>query len=91
MTKRRNCHRTINEVKIHEKAVKIRKMTDEQLVHYIEDRVEKARSEGRNEARSNKNVKAFLESLAAPGAIPGVGPATVDKINKYAKEGGFIG
>lgn len=48
MAKKRNCRRTVNEDKVHEKAVKIRKMTDEQLVHYVEDRVEKARSEGFN-------------------------------------------
>ena len=46
MAKRRSCRRTVDEDKIHEKAVKMRKMTDEQLVHYVEDRVEKARSEG---------------------------------------------
>lgn len=46
MAKKRSCRRTVDEDKIHEKAVKIRKMTDEQLVHYVEDRVEKARSEG---------------------------------------------
>ena len=38
---KRNCRRTEDEVRIHEKAVKMRKMTDEQLVHYVEDRVEK--------------------------------------------------
>lgn len=42
MAKKRSCRRTVNEDKVHEKAVKIRKMTDEQLVHYVEDRVEKA-------------------------------------------------
>ena len=42
MAKKRSCRRTVDEDKIHEKAVKIRKMTDEQLVHYVEDRVEKA-------------------------------------------------
>ena len=41
--KKRNCRRTQDESQIHEKAVKMRKMTDEQLVHYVEDRVEKAR------------------------------------------------
>lgn len=41
MAKKRSCRRTVDEDKIHEKAVKIRKMTDEQLVHYVEDRVEK--------------------------------------------------
>ena len=39
---KRNCRRTEDEVLIHEKAVKMRKMTDEQLVHYVEDRVAKA-------------------------------------------------
>lgn len=48
MTKK-SCRRTMDENKIHEKAVKMRKKTDEQLVHYVEDRVEKARSEGFNE------------------------------------------
>ena len=38
----------MDEDRIHEKAVKLRKMTDEQLVNYVEDRVEKARSEGYN-------------------------------------------
>ena len=87
--KRRSCHRTIDEVKIHEKAVKMRKMTDEQLVHYVEDRVEKARSEERNKSGSDKNLKLFLDSLETPGVIPGVGPTTVHKIKKYAKEGGY--
>lgn len=45
---KRSCRRTTDENAIHNKAVKIRKMTDEQLVHYVEDRVEKARSEGFN-------------------------------------------
>lgn len=89
--KRRSCNRTIDEVKIHEKAVKMRKMTDEQLVHYVEDRVEKARSEERNKPGSGKNMKLFLESLETPGVIPGIGPSTVNKIKKFAKEGGYCG
>lgn len=51
MAKRRSCRRTTDEMVIHEKAVKLRKMTDEQLVHYIEDRVEKAHSEGFNKGK----------------------------------------
>ena len=34
---KRSCRRTTDENAIHNKAVKIRKMTDEQLVHYVED------------------------------------------------------
>lgn len=41
---KRNCRRTEDEVLIHEKAVKMRKMTDEQLVHYVEDRVAKRKA-----------------------------------------------
>lgn len=40
MTKR-SCKRTTDENLIHKKAVEMRKKTDEQLVHYVEDRVEK--------------------------------------------------
>lgn len=46
---KRSCRRTEDENRIHDKAVKMRKMTDEQLVHYVEDRVNKARSEGYNQ------------------------------------------
>ena len=46
MAKKRRCRRTYDENVIHEKAVKMRKMTDEQLVHYVEDRVEKYIDEG---------------------------------------------
>lgn len=53
MAKKRSCRRTADEDKIHEKAVKMRKMTDEQLVHYVEDRVEKARSEGFNQGKKS--------------------------------------
>lgn len=64
MAKKRSCRRTVDEDKIHEKAVKIRKMTDEQLVHYVEDRVEKARSEGFNQgkAQSRPTPKIDIQS-----------------------------
>lgn len=58
MAKKRNCRRTVDEDRIHEKAVKLRKMTDEQLVNYVEDRVEKARSEGYNRGKAHTPKKA---------------------------------
>lgn len=67
---KRNCRRTEDEVRIHEKAVKMRKMTDEQLVHYVEDRVEKARSEGFNsgkkESGSGKGTRNSLKNCRRP-------------------------
>lgn len=76
MGKKRSCRRTMDENIIHDKAVKIRKMTDEQLVHYVEDRVEKARADGFNSGKEQApkqkpiNIAAFIEEI---GAIKGIG------------------
>lgn len=90
---KRNCRRTEDEVRIHEKAVKMRKMTDEQLVHYVEDRVEKARSEGFNKGKrsacSEKGMKEFLTELQT-SKIPGIGIVTINKLLKVATEHGYI-
>ena len=95
---KRSCRRTLTEDRIHEKAVKVRKMTDEQLVSYIEDRVEKARSEGFNKGKKTveeiirpaaAGVKEFLDQLRT-SKIPGIGAATINKITKAAEEYGYI-
>lgn len=90
---KRNCRRTEDEVRIHEKAVKMRKMTDEQLVHYVEDRVEKARSEGFNSGKKTvsnwRNTKEFLSELQT-SKIPGIGAVTINKLLKVATEHGYI-
>ena len=92
MPKKRSCRRTIDEDRIHEKAVKMRKMTDEQLVHYVEDRVEKARSEGFNEGKGKaipipkgSEVKDFLEKIQ-DSKIQGIGAVTINKLVKAARE-----
>ena len=84
MSKKRSCRRTTDEGKIHEKAVKMRKMTDEQLVHYVEDRVAKAKSEGYNEAKGavepmKLNVERVVEKIAR---IKGVGLIKLEEIRK---------
>lgn len=90
---KRNCRRTEDEVRIHEKAVKMRKMTDEQLVHYVEDRVEKARSEGFNRGKKSavniKNTQDFISKLQT-SKIPGIGAVTINKLLKVATEHGYI-
>ena len=87
---KRNCRRTVDEARIHEKAVKMRKMTDEQLVHYVEDRVEKARSEGYNRGKcSRRSVKEFLSELQST-KIPWIGAVTVNKLIKVATDNGYI-
>ena len=94
MGKKRSCRRTTDENIIHEKAVKMRKMTDEQLVHYVEDRVEKARSEGFNRGKEQAskhepiNIVDILEEI---GNIRGIGAAKLPNIgvilNKYLEVG----
>lgn len=85
MGKKRSCRRTTDENKIHEKAVKMRKMTDEQLVHYVEDRVEKARSEGFNQGKEVKaetlqfTIADFAEEI---GRVKGIGMVTMGKIRE---------
>lgn len=83
MAKKRSCRRTEDENKIHEKAVKMRKMTDEQLVHYVEDRVEKARSEGFNQGKQRAapapkiDLAAIVDEI---GGIRGIGAAKLADI-----------
>lgn len=72
MAKKRNCRRTTDENIIHEKAVKMRKMTDEQLVHYVEDRVEKARSEGFNQGKQRVNPAPKIDVAAIIDEIRGI-------------------
>ena len=91
---KRNCTRTMDERKIHDKAVKMRKMTDAQLVEYVENRVEKARSEGFNSGKAKaitneKGVKEFLGFLQL-NKIPGVGAVTINKLIKVAEEYGYL-
>ena len=91
---KRSCRRTTDENLIHKKAVEMRKKTDEQLVHYVEDRVEKARSEGFNcgkaQASSKKDgAKAFIAFLQL-NKISGIGPVTINKLIKVAEENGYL-
>lgn len=89
MGKKRSCRRTTDENIIHEKAVKMRKMTDEQLVHYVEDRVEKARSEGFNKGKEVKAetlqfaITDFAEEI---GKMKGIGMVTMGKIRELASK-----
>ena len=85
---KRSCRRTTDEDKIHEKAVKMRKMTDEQLVHYVEDRVEKARSEGFNSGKEHapapKPVKigAITDDI---GKVKGIGATKLQDIKEILR------
>lgn len=80
MVKKRSCRRTTDENVIHDKAVKLRKMTDEQLAHYVEDRVEKARSEGFNRGREQNKPINIMELINVIGNIRGIGESKLADI-----------
>ena len=85
MAKKRSCRRTTDESIIHDKAVKMRKMTDEQLVHYVEDRVEKARSEGFNQgkAQTPKFKSVSIEKIVKEiGNVRGIGITKLGDIRR---------
>ena len=95
MKKKRNCRRTADESAIHDKAVKMRKMTDEQLVHYMEEIAEKARIEGYNRGKregSEQKSGGFdpAEFIEGIGNIHGIGQKVMAKIRAYAQEGGYV-
>lgn len=89
MKKKRSCRRTVDEDKIHEKAVKMRKMTDEQLVHYVEDRVAKARSEGISFGEASAECSAPKVDIAGIiediGMIKGIGAAKLQFIEEILR------
>ena len=87
MAKKRNCRRTSEEIAIHEEAVKLRKMTDEQLVMAF-----RASHRGTTEKNIEKNaygVKTLIDGLSR-GDCKGIKGATVYKITEYAKEMGVL-
>jgi len=94
---KRGFRRTDDLKKVHEKAVKMRKMTDDQLVHYVEDRVNKAASEGYNRGKqevvtsvpydNDKSVQHFLNEFRQ---VPGIGKITYLRLVEYAKKNGYI-
>lgn len=89
MAKKRSCRRTMDENIIHEKAVKMRKMTDEQLVHYVEERVEKARSEGFNQGKVQvpKYKSISIEKIINEiGNVRGIGATKLADIQVILKK-----
>ena len=94
MAKRRSCRRTAQEDRNHERAVKLRKMTDEQLCQYIDREVEAAYQRGCNKsgkvvAEGHATVSDFLTAISSK-KIPGIGAVTINKLMKEAMEHGFI-
>lgn len=73
-------HLTPEQKETHEKAVKLRKMTDEQLVALI----------SAERTAGNKNgVTNFIAALKSAN-LTGIGVITIKKIEMFAREKGYI-
>ena len=88
--KTRKCRMTPQQKEMHNKAVSIRNMTDEQLMEYI-DRVKHNAEEvgyvrGQEERKSDRLVD-FLRDL---DTIRGVGVVTVKKLRSHAVDAGYV-
>lgn len=98
MAKRRSCRRTAEEDKFHDIAVRIRRMTDEQLCKHIEALTDEAYDRGYQKGREavqevaeekGNSVKDFID-LISGGTIKGIGCATVSKLIRVAMDNGYI-
>lgn len=80
---KRSCRRTNKENRNHDFAVKVRKMTDEQLVNYINELKKESYDRGLTESTTTDK---FIDSLEKAN-IKGIGKTTINKIRKFYKEG----
>lgn len=82
MAKKRNCRRSNLERTQHDTAVKIRKMTDEQICDFINEI---------SVSKSNDDITRFLDKLEElKGFGNGISTKTIAKLRKIAVENGFI-
>lgn len=81
MGKKKN--QTQEEREIHQRAISLRKMTDEQLIQAFEE----AKSP-KPSAEENK-VERFIEAFERAD-VPNIGKVTIKKIKVFAEENGFI-
>ena len=95
MGKKRNCRMTDEEKKMHERAVKLRKMTDAQLCEFVDRTYGIGMEEGANLAETNTpkapekvvdgaaSVKAFIEYLTGRvGTGNRIGNGTILQLNR---------
>lgn len=82
MTKKRNCEQTEQERMIHKRAVALRKMTDEQLMKYMDQQYKVGYENGQQAAEILKTISPGHKEvvLAAIAKLKGIGAATMARI-----------
>lgn len=90
MAKKIKCRYTAEEAEIHAEAVRLRKMTDEQLVTAFRATTKAAEAHSSADPTNSTNgIKMLIEGLAK-GECKGIKGATAFKIAEYATEKGLI-
>ena len=97
MAKKRKCRYTPEELNIHEEAVKLRKMTDAQLVGAFKTAqkvisvpsVAQDATDGHSPNKDTSAIEKLLQALL-DGKCKGVGGGTCYKIVEFAREMGLI-
>ena len=84
MSKTRNCRYTDEERAVHAEAVRLRKMTDRQLVEEV-----RAAKKTATPPEPDNRLERLLSGLAA-GECKGVKGAIAYRVQEYAKERGLI-
>ena len=93
MSRKRKCRQTAEEQAIHEEAVRLRKMTDKQLVEEFHRAAEPEETQETPESVEPNNdtaaVKKLLEALAE-GQVKGIKSGIAYKVSQLAKEMGLV-
>lgn len=97
MSKTRNCRYTEGEKALHNEAVRVRKMTDQQLTDHMRHIRDEAYASGYQDAERSSSaadtgtgtVTQLIEELSA-GACKGIKSASAFKIEQFARERGYI-
>ena len=95
---KRNCRRTASEHGIHERAVRLRKMTDSQLCDFIDEQIALSESNGYHKGSKDgysqrreeeKSVVASFLSKLKEEKGSGIGAVTFKKLMEKANEYGY--
>ena len=87
MAKKRSCRRTAYENSVHEKAVKMRKMTDEQLVKHMDNLENGAWNKGFRQGQKEAEKINLDEIVEKIGAIKGIGIVKMKEIRQIIQAG----
>lgn len=86
----RKCRMTPEQKEMHNKAVSIRNMTDEQLIEYIHRIKHNAEEIGYERGHAEKKYDCLISFLKDLDTINGVGIVTAAKLRRHAVDAGYV-